>query len=89
MSAFQAACLQEAPLSYKIVMWGVLSADFDVSVSSRRCARNVTRNAGPGSIVVFHDSEKAFGRLRESLPVVLDHFSKKGYRFESVKSPQE
>jgi peptidoglycan/xylan/chitin deacetylase (PgdA/CDA1 family) len=86
ISRFQAACLRGAPLSYRIVMWGVLSADFDQSLSPSRCARNVTRNAGPGSIVVFHDSEKAFGRLREALPVVLEHFSGLGYRFETIKS---
>src|ERR1700733_4155470 len=61
ISAFQAACVRGAPLSYKIVMWGVLSADFDEGLSSDKCARNVIRNAGPGSVVVFHDSEKAFG----------------------------
>ena len=86
ISRFQADCLRSAPLSYKIVVWGVLSADFDESLSPARCARNVTRNAGPGSIVVFHDSEKAFGRLREALPVVLEHFSGLGYRFGSIKS---
>jgi hypothetical protein len=67
-------------------MWDVLSADFDKSLSSAKCARNVTRNAGPGSIVVFHDSEKAFDRLREALPVVLGHFSKLGYRFGVIES---
>ncbi len=86
ISGFQSACLRSAPLSYKIVMWGVLSGDFDLSLSSDKCARNVIKNAGPGSIVVFHDSEKAFGRLRESLPAVLEHFSKLGYRFDSIKS---
>ena len=86
ISAFQATCLQAAPLSYKIVMWGVLSADFDQSVSPARCARNVIRNVGPGTIVVFHDSEKAFARLRGALPVVLEHFSKLGYRFDAIKS---
>jgi peptidoglycan/xylan/chitin deacetylase (PgdA/CDA1 family) len=86
ISAFQAACLRGAPLHYKIIMWGVLSADFDKSLSSAKCTRNVIRNAGPGSIVVFHDSEKAFGRLRESLPAVLGYFSGKGYRFEALKA---
>jgi len=67
------------------VMWDVLSGDFDVSLDAQRCARNVTRHAGPGSIVVFHDSEKAFDRLRDALPVVLEHFSEKGYRFGVIR----
>jgi peptidoglycan/xylan/chitin deacetylase (PgdA/CDA1 family) len=84
ITAFQAALLRAAPFHYKIVMWSVLSADFDRAVSPEKCLRNVTRNAGPGSIVVFHDSEKAFGRLKDALPGVLEYFSQRGYRFEAI-----
>ena len=84
ITAFQAACLREVPFQYKIIMWSVLSADFDRSISPAKCLHNVTRNAGPGSIVVFHDSEKAFERLQEALPGVLHYFSERGYRFESI-----
>ncbi len=69
---------------YRIVMWSVLSADFDTSLDGRRCGQHVIRNAGQGSIVVFHDSEKAFPRMVEALPMVLNHFGKKGYRFEHL-----
>lgn len=69
---------------YRIVMWSVLSADFDTSLNGRRCGQHVIRNAGHGSIVVFHDSEKAFPRMVEALPMVLNHFGKKGYRFEHL-----
>jgi len=83
--ALHAKVLKGAPFNYRIVMWDVLSGDFDVSLDAQRCARNVTRHAGPGSIVVFHDSEKAFDRLRDALPVVLEHFSEKGYRFGVIR----
>jgi peptidoglycan/xylan/chitin deacetylase (PgdA/CDA1 family) len=82
---FQSSLLRGAPLHYKIIMWEVLSADFDGRLSAEECARNVIRHARPGSIVVFHDSEKAWGRLRGALPVVLEHFSGLGYRFEGLK----
>jgi peptidoglycan-N-acetylglucosamine deacetylase len=82
----QAALLRGAPFFYKVIMWDVLSADFDVALSAEQCADSVKRNGRPGSIVVFHDSEKAFDRLREALPAVLDHFSRLGYRFESIPS---
>jgi peptidoglycan/xylan/chitin deacetylase (PgdA/CDA1 family) len=85
ISAFQSACLRGEPLHYQIIMWGVLSADFDRSLSPEKCARHVVRNARPGSIVVFHDSEKAFDRLRVSLPKTLEHFSGLGWRFEVIK----
>jgi len=82
---WQSKLLRAAPFHYRIIMWDVLSADFDREVSTRRCAQNVVRNARPGSIIVFHDSEKAFERLRGALPIVLEHFSGLGYRFESIR----
>jgi len=65
-------------------MWDVLSADFDKRISPEKCAWHVTAHARPGSIVIFHDSAKAFERLRVALPMVLGHFSDQGFRFESV-----
>ncbi|WP_121354173.1 polysaccharide deacetylase family protein [Flavisolibacter nicotianae] len=67
-----------------VVMWDVLSADFDRTVSPEQCAAIVVKHAGPGSLVVFHDSEKAFPNLRYALPQVLDYFSKKGYLFKKL-----
>lgn len=67
------------------VMWTVLSGDFDPSISWQQCVENVTAHAEDGAIIVFHDSEKAFSTLRQALPVLLDYFSEKGYRFESLK----
>ncbi len=69
----------------KIVMWEVLSADFDQSITPEQCLRNVVRHAGPGSVIVFHDSQKALENLRFALPKVLAHFADLGYRFESIK----
>lgn len=69
---------------YRIVMWDVLSGDFDPLLTPKQCALNVIQNAGPGSIVVFHDSMKAEENLREALPAVLAHFAQLGYRFEAL-----
>jgi peptidoglycan-N-acetylglucosamine deacetylase len=84
ISALQSSLLRAAPFHYSIIMWDVLSADFDRALSAGQCAGHVIRYARPGSIVVFHDSEKAFDRLRDALPTVLKHFSGLGYRFESI-----
>jgi len=86
ISAFQASLLRKPPFEYKVIMWDVLSADFDRKLSPERCSRNVIRHARPGSIIVWHDSEKAFPRVEVALPVVLGHFQEKGYRFESLRS---
>ena len=70
---------------YKIVMWDVLSADFDPNVSEEQCLANVINNAGPGSIVVMHDSLKAEENLRYALPRILEHYSNLGYSFKSLE----
>lgn len=66
------------------VMWTVLSGDFDTELSNEKCLRNVIRNTGNGSIVIFHDSAKAFERLEYVLPRVLEHFSALGFQFEKI-----
>ncbi len=68
----------------KIVMWDVLSGDFDLSISPEYCAENVLRSSKPGSIIVFHDSNKAFPRIKYALPKTLQFFGEKGYRFHSL-----
>ena len=86
IGALQSSVLRSAPFYYSIIMWDVLSGDFDRSLTGERCARNVIRYGRPGSIVVFHDSEKAFERLTVALPEVLKKFSAEGYRFEGIFS---
>ncbi|HVF97136.1 MAG TPA: polysaccharide deacetylase family protein [Flavisolibacter sp.] len=68
----------------KLIMWDVLSADFDISLLPRQCAMNVIKNVSPGSIIVFHDSEKAFKNLEGALPAVLKHLRGEGYAFAKI-----
>lgn len=70
---------------YRIVMWDILSGDFDPNISNEQCLQNVIRNVAPGSIVVFHDSLKAKEKLEYVLPRVLQHLSEQGYRFEALQ----
>ncbi len=69
---------------YRIVMWDVLSGDFDNTITKEQCLQNVLGNTGAGSIVVFHDSLKAWKKLQFVLPKVLEHYTAKGYRFEAL-----
>jgi peptidoglycan/xylan/chitin deacetylase (PgdA/CDA1 family) len=69
---------------FRIVMWDVLSRDYDRGITGDDCLQRVLRGVRPGSIVVFHDSLKAEERLRHALPRVLEHFSELGYRFEAL-----
>jgi peptidoglycan/xylan/chitin deacetylase (PgdA/CDA1 family) len=71
-------------LGYTIIMWDVLSADFDTTIRKEKCLQNVLKNTKNGSIIVFHDSIKAAKNLQYTLPKVLEHFSKKGYLFKAI-----
>lgn len=86
ITSFQAKNLRAAigGRTSKVVMWDVLSGDFDISLSGEDCLKNTALRSEPGSIVIFHDSEKAFPRLRFCLPKALQFFSEKGFRFERI-----
>lgn len=70
---------------YQIIMWDVLSGDFDKDIKPGEVFQNVINNAGQGSIVVFHDSLKSETNLRHALPLVLEHFTKEGYSFPALQ----
>jgi len=72
-------------LPFKIVMWDVLSGDFDVQLSPQQCLSNVLKHTEKGSIIVFHDSTKAWSRMSYTLPRVLEHYSKEGYIFKALE----
>lgn len=71
-------------LGYRIILWDVLSYDWDSSVSEKTCYNNVISAGKEGSIVVFHDSVKASRNLRYVLPKVLEYYSERGYMFKSI-----
>ena len=65
-------------------MWEVLSADFDKKTNPEKSLQNVLKNTTSGSIVVFHDSQKASENMQYALPKVLQYFSGKGFVFKSI-----
>jgi peptidoglycan/xylan/chitin deacetylase (PgdA/CDA1 family) len=69
---------------YEIVMWNVLTGDFDKNLPPEKCLRTAIKYTGKGSIVIFHDSLKALPNLQFALPKFLKHFTEAGYRFESL-----
>jgi peptidoglycan-N-acetylglucosamine deacetylase len=69
---------------FKIIMWDVLSGDFDINIPKEKCFQNVINHVQKGSIVVFHDSEKAFKNLEFALPKTLEYFSENGYTFKAL-----
>lgn len=71
-------------LGYKIVLWDVLSYDWDKSVTQDDCYNNVISAAKEGSIIVFHDSVKASHNLKYALPKVLEYYNERGYTFKAL-----
>ncbi|MFI1744466.1 polysaccharide deacetylase family protein [Thalassobellus sediminis] len=69
---------------YKIIMWDILSFDWDANVSKETCLDNVIKKTSDGSVVVFHDSIKASENMQYVLPKVLEYFNEKGYCFKAL-----
>ena len=72
-------------LGYKIIMWDVLSYDFDQSITAENCLQNVISNTEQGSIIVFHDSVKAEKNLKYALPKAIHILKNKGFVFDVIK----
>lgn len=71
-------------LGYKIIMWDVLSYDFDSTISKEKCLENVISNTEQGSIIVFHDSVKAEKNLKYALPKAIQVLKDKGFVFDVI-----
>ncbi len=84
ITKFQLKQLSGLKFKLKTIFWDVLSGDFDEKLSKENCYLNVIKNAKPGSIIVFHDSDKAFEKIKYVLPKALDYFSGKGFQFKKI-----
>lgn len=80
----QAGRLLQAHPQWHIYMWDVLSGDFDTGITAERCTENVLNNIQPGSIVVFHDSEKAWPRMQHALPAVLAYCKQQNWQLKAL-----
>ena len=69
---------------YKIIMWDILSGDFDTTITPEKCLKNVLDKTTNGSIVVMHDSEKAKDKIFYTLPKILSYYQEKGYLFKAI-----
>ena len=68
----------------QVIMWDVLSGDFDINLSLEKCYQNVVKNVRNGSIIVFHDSLKAWDRLEYALPKSIEFLLNEGYSFGTL-----
>jgi peptidoglycan/xylan/chitin deacetylase (PgdA/CDA1 family) len=80
----QIKLLKKAKPGLKFIMWTVLSADYDINLNPEKCLDNVLKHTGNGDIVLFHDSLKAFDRMKYALPRAMEYWSGKGYEFKAL-----
>ena len=69
---------------YKIIMWDILSKDYDSSVSDEEVIANVTENVTPGSIIVMHDNDKTVGRMENILCPIINKLQNKSWGFKTL-----
>lgn len=69
---------------FKIIMWSVLTCDYDKNITNNQCFNYSIKNTVSGSIVVFHDSEKSEKNMMYALPKFLDYFTSRGYKFNPI-----
>ena len=69
---------------HQVIMWDILSKDYDASLTPETVLNNVLRNIKPGAIIVFHDSEKAKKNVIAVLPQLLQYLKQQGYAMEAI-----
>ncbi|WP_143304554.1 polysaccharide deacetylase family protein [Chitinophaga vietnamensis] len=84
INPFQIRMIKKTIPGAKIIMWDVLSADFDPDINGEACVQNVVFKMKPGSIIVFHDSTKAWERLSYALPRVLEYCRKQQLEMKAI-----
>jgi peptidoglycan/xylan/chitin deacetylase (PgdA/CDA1 family) len=76
--------IRQLTTHYTLVMWDILSGDYDANFSAETCWRKCVRHTQPGTIIIFHDSLKAKRNLTYVLPRYLEHFAQAGYTFTTL-----
>ncbi len=69
---------------YKIILWDVVSYDYDEKTGADECVQNVIKHVKDGSIILFHDAVYAKDNVLKALPIVLEYFGKLKYSFEPI-----
>lgn len=69
---------------YKLIFWDVLSKDYDPTIDFRHIIGRVMQKTLPGSILVFHDSERAANALKKTLPIILEKLNMRAFEFKAL-----
>ena len=70
--------------SHTVVLWDVLTHDYNRQYTSEKILHIVRRYSRNGSIVVFHDSLKSADRMLVALPQAIDYWMSQGYQLKTL-----
>jgi peptidoglycan/xylan/chitin deacetylase (PgdA/CDA1 family) len=76
--------MKELAKDFKIVMWDVLTGDYDQEITPYECYKNCIDTTRNGSIIVFHDNIKAINNVKYALPKSIDYLIEQGYQFKTL-----
>ena len=76
--------MREVSHSFEIIMWDVLTRDYNHKRSPKQVLQNVMDYTRNGSIIVFHDSIKSERNLKEALPQAIEWLLQEGYQFKRI-----
>ncbi|WP_099372332.1 polysaccharide deacetylase family protein [Sphingobacterium sp. 1.A.5] len=76
--------MKELAKDFKIVMWDVLTGDYDQEITPQQCYKNCIDKTRNGSIIVFHDNIKAINNVKYALPKSIDYLIEQGYQFKTL-----
>jgi len=71
--------------NYRVIMWDIMSGDFDQSLSPEKCLENVLTNIQNGSIIIFHDNIKAIPRVEYALPKTIEFLLANQYQIARLE----
>ena len=70
---------------YKVVMWSIISRDYNRKLTGEMCLRGVLPHVKAGAIILFHDSEKSFANMSYVLPKTLERIAELGLKCKAIE----
>ena len=67
---------------YRIIMWDLVTRDYDSRLTGEQVLGKVKRYVRPGSIITFHDSARSVDNLRYALPRAIEWLLAEEYEFK-------
>ncbi len=76
-------------MGYKVILWDVMTCDWQEDISSAKIASRIIHGVKPGSIIVMHDGRGTrhnYNReqMLAALPGIIQNLQRQGYQFVTL-----